>query len=160
VTERDRVIDKINKKEQEIQSLEAQIREAKVYLQALQDVLKMFPRQAEADPATLLRAGSLVAKAREVILRNGAPMHVNDIVKAVGRDITRSNQTGLSGSIAAYVRKGEVFTRPAPNTFGLVELERANSGPKPQMDEPPDDFGQEPKPAAQSGGEFDDDIPF
>jgi hypothetical protein len=32
------------------------------------------------------------------------------------------NRSALSGSIAAYVRKGEIFTRPAPNTFGLLEL--------------------------------------
>jgi hypothetical protein len=160
MAERDKILDKIRKKEQEIQELEARIQDAKVYLQALQDVFKMFPRQSEVDPATLLRPGSLVAQAREVILKNGAPMHVNDIVKALGRDITRSNQTGLSGSIAAYVRKGELFTRPAPNTFGLIELERTDTGPKQQIDEPPDDFGQEPKPAPERSSEFDDDIPF
>jgi hypothetical protein len=38
------------------------------------------------------------------------------------------------------VRKGEVFTRPGPNIFGLIELGHAN---EPDSEEPPADFGHE-----------------
>jgi hypothetical protein len=161
--ERDKIVERMRKKEQEIQELESSIKDAKVYLQALQDVLRLFPRETEGGGADVsLRAGSLVAQAREIILKHGAPMHVNDIVKAMGRDLTRTNQTGVAGSIAAYVRKGEIFTRTGPNTFSLIELERAEPEEAPLADEPPPDFGQDPVPAEQpkSTEDFDDDIPF
>jgi hypothetical protein len=35
--------------------------------------------------------------------------------------------------LAAYVRRGEIFTRPSPNTFGLLELghdNEADASPK------------------------------
>lgn len=64
--EREKVAERIKKKEQEIQQLEEQLKEAKVYFQALQDVMKLFPRDINGggDPSSLLRPGSLVAQAR------------------------------------------------------------------------------------------------
>jgi len=49
-------------------------------------------------------------------------MHVMDILKAMGREPTRESRASLSSSLAAYVRRGEVFTRSKPNTFGLAEF--------------------------------------
>jgi hypothetical protein len=161
--EREKVLERKRKKEAEIQELESQIKDARVYLQALDDVLRLFPREADAThAATLLRPGSLVAQAREAILKHGAPMHVTALVKALGRDATRASQTGIAGSIAAYVRKGEIFTRAGPNTFGLIELAKTGSAVVEAIDEPPADFGQDPAPApaASTEHDFDDDIPF
>jgi hypothetical protein len=169
--EREKVLDKIRKKQVEIQELESSIKDAKVYLQALEDVLRLFPREADIGDGALLRPGSLVAQARDAILKHGAPMHVTALVKALGRELTRANQTGIAGSIAAYVRKGEIFTRAGPNTFGLVELAKAAPTEVEATDEPPADFGQdlaaapepepEPEPEPKTKGEdFDDDIPF
>lgn len=82
-------------------------------------------------------------------------------------------EISLASSLAAYVRKGEIFTRPAPNTFGLVEL-----GHKTIIEEeagPPAGFGQitpkvapTPPPSAAASAQkpqqpeepIDDDIPF
>jgi hypothetical protein len=139
MADRRKIEERIKKKEQEIQHLEEQVREAKIYVQALQDVLRMFPRDAnpagEADAT--LRPGSLVAQAREAILKRGHPMHVSQILKDVGKEASRTNKTALGGSISAYVRKGQIFSRPSPNTFGLLEL-----GPVvASSSEPPPDFG-------------------
>jgi len=49
-------------------------------------------------------------------------MHITELLEAIGKPGDRMNRSALGGSIAAYVRKGEIFTRPAPNTFGLLEL--------------------------------------
>jgi hypothetical protein len=150
VSERRKVEERIKKKEAEIQELERQVGEARVYLQALQDVLKLFPREAGSSSAlavAALRPGSAVGQARDIILRHGAPVHITEILKELGKEVTRETRASLAGSLAAYVRRGEIFTRPAPNHFGLVEF-----GGTPPVDTPPDDFGAI---ASQ-----DDDIPF
>ena len=130
MVDRRRIEERIKKKELEIQALESQIKDAKVYLQALQDILRIFPKDAaEAiTAATVLRPGSLVAQARDVILKHGTPLHVDRILGDLNKEANRANKTGLSGSLAAYVRKHEIFTRPAPNTFGLVELQPESCG--------------------------------
>lgn len=150
MTSRRNIEQRIQKKEQEIQELEMKIREARAYVQALQDVARYMPRDgdgAQEDTggsrgSEAIRAGSLVYDAREAILAAGRALHVVDILKASGRDNTRKNRTGMSGSLAAYVRRNEIFTRPKPNTFGLIELNPAAANSKiGQPSGPPDDFG-------------------
>ena len=146
MNERRRIEDRIQKKAEEIEALEAQIRDARSYIQALQDVLKMLPRGA-ASPrpsARTLRQGSATWKVREFILRKKGPAHISELLEALGREMTRGARASLSGSLAAYVRKGEVFTRPNPNTFGLIELGHENKERGSVLDdEPPSDFGQD-----------------
>jgi hypothetical protein len=145
---RNKIEDRIQKKEQEIQELEMQIREARSYIQALQDVAKLLPRDAEGETSgdVSLRTGSSVADARSAILKAGKSLHIVDLLKAMGREVNRKNKTGVSGSLAAYVRRGEVFTRPKPNTFGLLELEKRGKSEGfrngvVRVEAPPDNFG-------------------
>jgi hypothetical protein len=150
MTKRNRIEERIAKKEMEIQELEMKLREAKAYIQALQDVMKMMPRE-ESDSThsrestdSTMRDGSYVSDAREAIRKAGNPLHVVDILKASGRPTDRKSRLGMGGSLAAYVRRGEVFTRPKPNTFGLIELETAKPShqvPTSRSAAPPDDFG-------------------
>ena len=144
---------RIDKKRQEITDLEAQISAAKNYLRGMEDTLKLLPKEdaSGGGAGKVLRPGSHLARARDAIKQAGKPMHVNDLLDALGRELTRMNRSGLSGSMAAYVRRGEIFTRPAPNTFGLVEMSSngvsAKNGvgePSSDLDDqPPPDFGQE-----------------
>jgi hypothetical protein len=144
MNERRKIEERLRRKEQEIHDLEAQIKEARVYIQALQDVLKLLPRDSDADssPNTILRPGSLVAQARTSIKARGIALHVDEILKILGREVNRENKAALSGSLAAYVRRGEIFTRPAPNTYGLVELDAAVEQSQP-IAEPPPNFGED-----------------
>jgi hypothetical protein len=144
MNERRRIEERLKRKEQEIQALEAQIKDAKVYIQALQDVLKLMPRDPGSDAGTgaMLRPGSLVAQARTTIKASGSALHVDEILKLLGKEVTRENKTALSGSLAAYVRRGEIFTRPGPNTYGLVELEPQHARPT-TFTEPPPNFGDD-----------------
>lgn len=107
------------------------------YIQALQDTLKALPREiSEARSAEqVLRPGSAVAKARDVLQRAGKPMHITEILNAMGRDIDKESRLSLAGSISNYVRRGEIFVRTAPNTFGLSGMKSGSP------DEPPADFG-------------------
>ena len=135
---RERFDEKIKKKEAEIQYHENIIRDAKVYIQALQDSIKLLPKEENVttSPEEKFRRGSDVYKTYELLKNTGSPMHINDILKGIGKTTSKRDRTSLCGSIGFYKRKNEIFTRPAPNTFGLIEWD---SKPK----EPPDDFGLE-----------------
>ncbi len=77
-------------------------------------------------------------------------MHIGALVTAIGIENTKNARVSLVGSLGAYVRKGLVFTRPAPNTFGLVGMKAANSElgtssenpDQPELPGLPDEFGQ------------------
>ncbi len=120
--------------EEQTRELSARVREGLAYVSGLEETLKLLPKETAAETAMALRPDSALAKAREIILKAGKPLHIAELLKALDRPINHNTRAALSGSLAAYVRKNEVFTRPAPNTFGLVELERLT-------DEPPADFG-------------------
>lgn len=129
---------RIEKKREEIASLEKQLAEAKSYLLALEDSMRLVSKVGETDAgsALALRPGSDLAKAREYLQHVGKPEHVNKIVVGIGKELNKGNRLSLGGSLSGYVRKGLIFTRPAPNTFGLVEFEEKNGG-----NEPPAEFG-------------------
>lgn len=144
MSERRKIEERIRKKELELQELEIQVREGRVYIQALQDVLKMLPKEAKDSESVTegpiaLREGSLASMARDAIMKIGKPAHVSELLAEMDKDDTRENRTSLSGTLAAYVRKREIFTRPAPNRFGLIELGHT---PKKGALHPPDDFGE------------------
>ena len=141
MSEREVIQVKIRKKEHEIQALEEKLKTARVYLQALQDISKAFSKDQIPITESVLREGSSVAQARELILRMGNPIHINDILDGLGRGLTRESRASLTSSIAAYVRRGEIFTRSAPNTFGLLELGHETSSDSAPLSEPPDEFG-------------------
>lgn len=143
--ERAKIEDKLRRKEAEIQALEEKIKAARVYGQALRDVLRLIdedePSGSDDSGDTVLRAGSAVAQARDAIHAKGEPMHVDELLAALGKDATREAKASLIGSISAYVRRGEIFTRPAPNTFGLSELGHLEAAAA-DDDGPPSGFGR------------------
>jgi len=127
---------RIDKKEEELHELELKIREGESYIQALQETMKLLPREGTSE--FTLRPGTNLARARDAIKGAGRPLHITEILSAMGQENSKDKRLALSGTISAYVRKNEVFTRPAPNTFGLYELNPKNGI---QSDEPPEGFG-------------------
>lgn len=134
---------KIREKEQAIQALEDELRSARAYLEAMRDAWKMVPNEGDTtDSETLgdagLRPGSAVEAAVKVLREVEKPLHIMELIAAMGKEANAQNRASIGSSLAAYVRRGELFTRPAPNTFGLVEW-----GPTPPMPDEgiPDDFG-------------------
>jgi hypothetical protein len=130
----------IEKKQDEIRELEVKIREAQAYLQALQDSARLLPKDdIKQNAAALdapLRPGSELARVQEIIAAEGNPMHVNDILTKMGKPVDQSNRVSLVGTLGSYTRKGRVFTRPAPNTFGLIGMAMPAG-----RDELPEKFG-------------------
>jgi len=154
--EKAKIKDRLQKKEQEIHGLEEKIRAARVYIQALRDVLKLLDDEpSDSAVQTVLKAGSAVAKAREVIRGEGRPVHINELLEALGKEVTREGRASLTSSLAAYVRRGEIFTRPAPNTFGLIELGH-NALLEEVAAEPPPGFGR----GRPVSADLDEEIPF
>lgn len=118
-----------------------------IYVQALEDALRLIPKEPEEGVEATLRPGTMLFKAREILSAKGEPMHIVDLLKALGRPNDNTNRAAVSGSISAYYRKGQVFTRPAPNTFGLVEFPvkaiDTNGKPNTALSGPPPNFGSD-----------------
>lgn len=149
---------RLDKKRSEINTLAGKLKEAEVYAQALEDTLKMLPQgdevPSDTSMDTTLREGSNIARAKEVLQRVGRPMQINELLTAMGKPPDKDNRAALAGSIGAYVRRREIFSRTAPNTFGLIGMKLPTAQPE---TDPPDTFGLDgPPDPAQS----DDDVPF
>ena len=161
MSERRKIEERLRKKQSEVAALEDKIKTAKIYITALHDILKMLGRDDEEDTEpveTKLRPGSAVAQARDIILERGEPVHLDDLLIAMGKEVTRDSKASLAGSLAAYVRRDEIFTRPAPNTFGLTELGHITTDEDDGVSEPPAGFGRQPVAAPEF--DADDDVPF
>ncbi len=135
----------LDRKQQEIQHLELELEKAKTYVQALQDSMRFLPKD-NGQEAAVLRPGSTLAKTQEILRSAGKSMHITEILKALNKPSDKKHRLSLSGSLSSYVRSGEIFTRPAPNTFGLIETTKPSSGESGSADEEfeiPEDFGAE-----------------
>ena len=122
--ERRRVEERLKRKEQEIQALEAQIKDARVYIQALQDVLRLLPRDPDSEPGTetMLRPRSLVAQARAAIA--GRDHVIPDDVKALAEatlahrlilsQTARFNSSASKETSTRTILQGILNTLPVP----------------------------------------------
>lgn len=145
-----------DRKSREIAELENQASEvqhqldmARSYLQAIQDSMKAIPKDVttqangeESSIASDLRAGSLLAKTRDAIQKSGKPMHIGAILEAIGVENTKNARVSLVGSLGSYVRKGLIFNRPAPNTFGLLGMKTIETGTPSTTESLPETFGK------------------
>jgi hypothetical protein len=129
----------IEKAEEDQATWRKQIELKDAYIQGLRDTLRHFPKGHDSSNGQApLRPGSDIAKAREIVLKQGEPMHITEILKALEKEVTKQNRASLSSYIGSFVRRGEYFTRPAPNTFGVIEFEEDRGAV-----EPPPEFGKE-----------------
>jgi hypothetical protein len=118
---------RIEKKRQEIAMLEQQLMAAKAYVQAMDEALKLAERinapvSVRDTGVNTLRKGSLPAMAYPVLRGSGRPLYLTTLLEGMGVPTTAKNKRALASSLSAYARRGDIFTRPQPNTFGLVEF--------------------------------------
>lgn len=144
---RRKIEERIEKKEQEIRLLETQIKEAQAYVQAMQDTLRMLPREdANAvDVEAQLKPDSTVGKTLALLKKANRPLHIKEILHGLGKQDSKKHRVSLAGSLGWYVRKEKLFSRPLPNTFGLRGKDIA--------EELPDDFGDMGDSEGESGPE-------
>jgi hypothetical protein len=131
----------IEKQKQKIIELQAVLNSEESYLRAQMDLLKMFPREPGATSDLSLRPGSDPARVRDILKEAGRPLHISDILEKLGKPMTVEARSGLSGTLGTYVRRGEIFRRPGPNTFGLINPDQEEEEAVDQL-EPPEDFGK------------------
>lgn len=157
--DRGQVEARLKKKQAEASVLEAKLLTLKAYIAALTDILKIDGAEGSQQPSAeaKLRSGSAMAQARDIILARGQPVHIDDLLRAMGKDVTRDSKASLAGSLAAYVRKEEIFSRPAPNTYGLIELGHSTADDEEEPEIPPT-FGRAAPVAFDT--DLDDDVPF
>ena len=139
---REQVQKLLDRKQQEIKELELQIEKARAYIQALQDFMRFLPRDSAQNDVSL-RPGTALAKARDVLRLQGEAMHITEILKALNQPADKKHRLSLSGSLSSYVRNSQIFTRPAPNTFGLIEMNKTATGSESTESEIPEDFGDD-----------------
>lgn len=140
--------DKMRRKRREVQQLEEDVQkltikiaEAHAYIQALEDTLQQVPGKEDTkDNVRSMRPGSLAYNALMALRREGQALHITALLEAIGKEASKKNRHSLTSSLGLYVRDGEVFTRPAPNTFGLREWGQAEKDDKDES-ELPEDFG-------------------
>jgi hypothetical protein len=138
----------LDKKLLEMEKLDQQLSEIRVYIQALQDGLKLLPKE-EGDQATAkeLRPGSALAQVQEFLKKEGSPQHISAILQFLGRPIDKANRVSIAGSLGGYVKEKRIFTKTGPNIFGLIEfgeeVPAAKTKPAISNDDLPADFGIE-----------------
>jgi hypothetical protein len=133
----------VDRKASDIVRLEQELRDAKVYMQAIQDSLRLLPKELNGAPVVReLRPGTAVAQAQDFLKAVGEPQHIDEILVALHKPNTKENRVSLIGSLAGYVRDGRIFTKTAPNTFGLLEFERLGAEMAEREEILPDEFGR------------------
>jgi hypothetical protein len=152
----------IGKQQSKIAKLRHDIKSAEIYLQAQIDTLNLFPKEdgsASNDDASL-RTGSDPARVREILSAAGKPMHVMELLTKLGKDQNPANRATLSGTLGRYALKNKVFTKTAPNTFGLLSSPGkilAVVTIDPSTEDIPVSFGTA---AADVPSTVDEDVPF
>jgi hypothetical protein len=72
-----------------------------------------------------IQYGSSVWWTAKVLFLVGKPMHVSKLLERITQE---SGETFLKNTLVSnlsrYVRYGDTFNRPAPNTFGLIDFDR------------------------------------
>ena len=129
---------KLEQKTEEVQRLKHALAKAESYVEAMQETLKILEKEASSDNGgATIRPGSMVDKARNALGQAGKPLHIEELLGHIGKEVNKKNRASLAGSLGTYVREKIVFTRPQPATFGLVEFEIEDE----ESSEPPNDFG-------------------
>lgn len=138
---RDRLKKIMDSKRAEIDRLERELVAAKAYLQGLNESMRLLPKDDEDEALvkteeTVPKTGASADKARDLIQKEGRLMHVNEIVVGIGLENSRKNRVSVAGSLWRYAKKGEIFIKAGPNTFGLKGMEELSRSTKREPDLP------------------------
>ena len=130
---REQLIDKLKKKEGEIRGHENKIREARVYIQALQDMLRSLPDEGATPDGTsttdnILRPGSMPHKTYELLVKARKPLHISVILKGIGEEPTRAEE-GVSCQQPSDVCKEPTNIHPSATKHLWIDRHDRHSRP-------------------------------
>lgn len=68
---------------------------------------------------------SQIGMITDILLAEGAPLHVSDIIRRVGKQYgVELDRESMVSALTKKVKKGVTFVRTGPNIFGLKEQQR------------------------------------
>ena len=106
-------------KRAELARLEAEIDAAHAYLRSTEERIAAGEARAGDEPDT----DDPVVAIRRLIREAGRPLYIDDILRGLDLPLNRASREEIRQLVLSWVRRGEIFTRPRPSIFGLVELE-------------------------------------
>ncbi|GKS65311.1 hypothetical protein YTPLAS72_26150 [Nitrospira sp.] len=143
---REKIEERIRRKEQEIADWTTKIAEARSYIQGLQEAIKLMPKEGATSsaPELALRPGSSAHHAMEALKASPIPLHINALLKAMGKENTKEQRVLVGGTLSRYARLGQVFSKTGPNTFTLLnKSEESETSDDFESESIPDPFEEE-----------------
>lgn len=110
----------VAEKEGELARLEAELTAGRAYLSVLQSQIEAAEARTANERET---AEDPVIVIRRLILEAGKPLYIDDILRGLDLPLTRETRDEIRQLLLSWVRRGEIFSRPRPAVFGLIELE-------------------------------------
>lgn len=115
----------IEAKEADITRLQGEIRDLRTFVDGMSQTLKLLnkspTKQSSSAKPFVLRPGSDMSKVRTILLPIDSPLHIDEILKHLGKGGDAKAKASLAGSMNTYAADKKVFVKTAPNTFGLIE---------------------------------------
>ena len=116
----------IQKKMDEVRKARQRVERLEDALRHYEEVYNIITGVSSRDSSDVSREGTVQSgsqgeKVRKVLADAGEPVHIDEIMSRLGIENTVPAKNSLAGSLSRYVRQGQIFTRPARGTFGLVE---------------------------------------
>ncbi len=115
--------EKIKQSQDDIEDWKDEISTAQITINELQSLYNLIPSANVNGSQPAFRQNSDGWLVHRLLLKAGQPLYIDEILVQLDREITSDSRASLAGQLGGYVRKGQVFTRPEPNTFGLREWE-------------------------------------
>lgn len=108
-----------SEKQAELVRLEAELAAGRSYLRFLHERIEAAEQRCGDEPACT----DPVIVIRRLIREAGHPLYIDDILRGLHRPLNREGREEIRQLLLSWVRREEIFTRPRPGIFGLVELE-------------------------------------
>lgn len=113
-----------------IDKIGLKITNARARKSAFEETLKLLPKNGADGAQKELRPNTELAKVRDVLLKEGKPLALDEIILKIGkapddkRD-DKSRKVSLRGSLRGYAKEGKFFTiEEGPDAFGLIEFKK------------------------------------
>jgi hypothetical protein len=120
VTYRDTLRALAAEKQAELVRLEAELAAGRAYLRFLTERIEAAEKRCgDGEP----ECTDPVIVIRRLIREAGQPLYIDDILRGLDRPLNRDGREEIRQLLLSWVRREEIFTRPRPGVFGLVELE-------------------------------------
>jgi hypothetical protein len=115
---------RITKEKQKIADYQKQIERSNAFIQGMQEALDLLSGNPKAvkkvKESSYFRAGD-TKNAYDVLRRNNIPMHIDDILLAIGKPINRKNRASLASSLHRAAKKSGIVRSMGNNNFSACD---------------------------------------